>query len=229
MRVAHNSGSYGIGCAEVIPVDRRAGKGKQHDSRLREMLPSLILSACFVAAALLGCLMAQQAGEGSMEALECYLLDYLSMYREIGGVSPSLWTVIWELCRWPVFIFILGFTALGAMAIPAIFCIRGFLLSYAVAVFLRVFGRVGAGAALAAFGVPVLGILPAMFLLGRWAFPSAVRLALGALGEGHMSLLAVRSLHVLLPGGAILGVAVFLQWSVMPQLLAVACTGLTLL
>ena len=142
-------------------------------------------------------------------------------------MSPGIWSVIWELCRWPVLVLLLGFTALGAVAIPVVFCVRGFLLSYALASFVRVFGSTGIFAAFAVFGMAALVSVPVLFCMGAFAFSSSLRLAAGVLGNRQAGLFPREKLLGLIPCGVLLLLAVFVQWSVMPQLLLAVSKLLT--
>lgn len=169
---------------------------------------------------LLGCILAFKTSDESVQALDDYLHIYLQETHQNGEVAPTLWAVIWELCRWPVFVFFLGFTSLGAIAIPVVFCIRGFLLSYAVSSFLHIFGRAGTGTALILFGISTLVIVPVLFLLASWAFPSALHLANGVWKDSSRYFPLRGGLRSLGFGVILLVAAVILQWSVMPRLLA---------
>lgn len=145
----------------------------------------LCLSACFMLGGLAGCLFAGFLGESAQTHLSAYLNGYFTVLRDGETALPSLFSTAWELGRWPLFTFLLGFTALGAIGIPAVFCARGFLLSYCVAVFVRLFGSAGLLAALALFGVSAFCALPALFVLGVGSFRGARALAASLLGEGR--------------------------------------------
>lgn len=92
-----------------------------------------------------------------------------------GGIplAAALWTAV----RWPLLTLLLSFTALGAVGIPAIFVVRGFLLSFAVSSFVRIFGGAGAILAFFAFGFTGLISLPVLFLLGVQGLLAAMALA----------------------------------------------------
>lgn len=198
---------------------KRSGRSVQRQHKLDGLAPAVVLSACFVGAGLAGCLTAAAAGADGTASLAEFLSSYLSLLAEDGAETPSLWAAAWELCRWPLLTLLLGFTALGAAAIPAVFCVRGFLLAYSIASFVRVFGAPGLLAAFAVFGVTALMSVPALFGVGAAAFPSALRLAMGVLGERPTGPPARETLASLAPCGALLAPAVFLQWAVMPQVL----------
>lgn len=149
-------------------------------------LPGLVcLTVCFAVGAVAGCLFAGALGEASQVRLTAYLRDYLTALRDGDVILPSLFSTVWELSRWPLLAFLLGFTALGVPGLPAVFLVRGFLMSYSAAVFVRLFGGAGLLAALGAFGVSGLFSLPALFILGVDALGSAGALAGGIVGESR--------------------------------------------
>ena len=196
--------------------------GKAVSGRLKADGPFLtvVLFVCFLGAGAAGCLVVSAAGQQGVDSLSAFLRDYLSMLEEGSGTSPGIWPVMWELCRWPLLVLLLGFTALGAVAVPVVFCVRGFLLSYAMASFVRVFGAAGLFAAFAVFGMTALVSVPVLFCVGAMALPSSLHLAAGVLGGRPGGLIPRERLLGLIPCGALLMLAVFVQWTVMPQLLA---------
>lgn len=198
---------------------RRSGKALKSQQISDGLIPTAVLLLCFLAAGVAGCLAAASVEAGSAASLSEYLQNYLALLAEGETVSPSIWAVAWELGRWPLLVFLLGFTALGAVAIPAAFCVRGFLLAYAIASFVRVFGNVGLVMALAVFGMTALISVPALFGLGSVMFPSSLRLAVGVFGDRPAGPKLRERFAGLAPCGALIVLAVFFQWAVMPQLL----------
>ncbi len=149
-----------------------------------------VLSAAFAVGALVGLLLAAQVGGEGQESLSTYLQAYLAAAKTGSAAPPEPAAVVWEAVRWPLLTLLLSFTALGAVGIPAIFAVRGFLLSFAVSSFVRIFGGAGAILAFFAFGFTGLISLPALFLLGVQGLLSAAALAGGVLlgGKGTPSL-----------------------------------------
>ena len=68
--------------------------------------------------------------------------------------------------RFPLAALLMGFTALGVIGLPVLFAVRGFLFSFSVACFCRLFGGAGLIPALFLFGLPALLWAPALFVLG---------------------------------------------------------------
>lgn len=184
----------------------------------------LCLAGCFAVGALAGCLFAGVLGAEALLHLSDYLQSYFLRMRESGAADlPSFFSTAVELCRWPVLVFVLGFTGLGAVGIPAVFLIRGFLLSYSVAVFVRLFGLCGFAAAGAVFGIGGVFVLPAFFVLGADALESAGALCASFFGQGKRPVLLQRGRLVRAGGcGALLAVGTGVQFWLAPVLVRTA-------
>lgn len=185
-----------------------------------ELFSLLFLGAFFFLGLLFGLLFAA-LGEASPE-LSNYLQEYFQAVCAEGGWRPALWSVVWDLVRWPLAALAFGLTTLGVVCIPGLLLVRGFLLSYSVSLFLRLFGGAGMLAALAVFGVTALCTLPVLMAVSGEAF----RASLGRMGEPGSRL--VVSLHqklaVLIPSAGLLVFGTVLQWTVMPAVLDAICT-----
>lgn len=148
--------------------------------------PALVLlSAAFAAGALAGLLMAARVDGGGQESLGSYLHAYLEAAKTGGAVPPELAPALWESARWPLLTLLLSFTVLGVVGIPAVFVVRGFLLSFAVSSFVRIFGAAGAILAFFAFGFSGTISLPVLFVLGVQGLLSALNLAGRTAGGGR--------------------------------------------
>lgn len=88
--------------------------------------------------------------------------------RRSGGeiTAPALASLVWDTVRWPLLALLLGFTALGLLGLPLLFVVRGFLLAFSIASFVRLFGGVGCLLALLVFGVSGALSVPVLFVLG---------------------------------------------------------------
>ena len=145
-----------------------AGRTSSRDRavpRLDGITSLALLGGCFLLGTLAG--FAFSCLGGGSEPLREYLLRYLRQAGEGAAFAPSLFSVIWEVFRWFLLVFLLGFTALGAVGIPAVLAARAFVLSYAAATFARLFGLSGMAASfaalpevLAAFAVPCAAPAP---------------------------------------------------------------------
>lgn len=81
----------------------------------------------------------------------------------------TFWTVLWDCLRWPLFVWALGFTALGVWMVPVMFALRGIFLCFSVAG-LAVAAPSGFFLALLLLGFGDLAGLCAFFLLGMDAW-----------------------------------------------------------
>lgn len=178
-----------------------------------------ILGVCFLAGGLSGFFFSSLGGDSPE------LMDYLSRYFQSAGqgsgVEPSLWSSVWELTRWPLAAVLLGSTALGALGLPVLLGVRGFLLSFATATLARLFGLPGVAASLAVFGVTALVSVPVLFVVSVDAF----RQSLSRL-SGERSPAWNQRIQALSPCVGLLVLAVALQQTLMPALLTVVCSRL---
>ncbi len=197
-------------------VRRRVEYGRKWDG----LVPLLVLGLCFFLGLVFGLcfsMLRQDSGE-----LSNYLTEYFRAVGENGSLSISIWSVIWDLVRWPLFVFLLGFTALGVVAIPALLLVRGFLLSYSVTTFVGLFGTDGLVAALAAFGITALLLIPVLFVVAFDGLRSSIARLAGGAEETAPRLLRQR-LTILAPCAGIIILATALQWTAMPALLSAVC------
>ena len=153
------------------------------------------------------------------------LKSYLTNHFDVAAKSEfglSFFSVLWDCIRWPLLVFVFRFTAAGIVVIPAIFLVRGFLLSYTAACFGVLLGNVGVIAAAVLFAVTVLLILPILFVIGCECFCGACARLPGLSSAGESRLRA----EVFLPSFGVLAIAVSLQWTVVPILLSAVCARL---
>ena len=157
------------------------------DVQLGQGSALILLGAWFLLGGAAGCLFAGLADGAGGTSLSNYLADYLTL-AENGTVARSFWPIVWQQLRWFVVSAVLGLTALGSVGIPAVFCVRGFLLGFSSACFCRVFGPAGLIPAAALFGLPALLWAPALFLTGVQGLLSARALLSRIWGEGRGAL-----------------------------------------
>lgn len=96
---------------------------------------------------------------GRADGLDGYALGFST------GVQVSFGAVFWNGLRWPLFVWVLGFTALGAWITPVMFALRGFFLCFGVA-YLSGCAQGGLLLAFVLFGLDALVTLPVFFSLG---------------------------------------------------------------
>lgn len=185
-------------------------------------LPALvILSASFLLGCVVGCLVAGGVGAAEHGALASYVESYLSAARAGELSAPSFFSVVWETLRWPLLTVLLAFTALGLVGIPVLFAVRGFLLSFAVASFVRVLGGAGSILAFLLFGLSGLFTVPVLFVLGAQGLGACRVLAARLVGERRTGP-AYGRVYFLRCGvcGAVLVLSVCLEQTIVPPLLA---------
>ena len=98
--------------------------------------------------------------------------------------APALASLVWDTVRWPLLALLLGFTALGLLGLPLLFAVRGFLLAFSIASFVRLFGGAGCLLALLVFGVSGALSVPVLFVLGVQGLLPARVLAGRVWGDG---------------------------------------------
>ena len=151
--------------------------------KCRSRMPALLfLSGCFFCGVLAGCLWADSVAESGGAALSEYISCYLAALQEGNVTTSSFGATLWDVFRWPLFTILAAFTVPGLVVIPAIFLLRGFLLSFSVACFVRVLGSAGILLALVLFGVSGVLSLPILFILGTYGVAACRKLCLRLLG-----------------------------------------------
>ena len=152
------------------------------------VVPALAASAVFFfLGGLAGCILAARIDGGASESLSAYMQGFLSAAQEGGVGAPALLHVVWETARWPLLAVLLGFTALGLLGLPILFSVRGFLLAFSIASFVRMFGAAGCLLAFLVFGVSGAVSVPVLFVLGVQSLTAARALASRFLGDGGRS------------------------------------------
>lgn len=149
------------------------------------MAPVLaVIAVSFLAGGLVGCLLVSLVGGSGQEALAGYMEGFLQAAQAGELTTPSLAALVWDTVRWPLLALLLGFTALGLLALPLLFVVRGFLLAFSIASFVRLFGGAGCLLALIVFGVGGAFSVPVLFVLGVQSLLAARVLAGRVWGDG---------------------------------------------
>jgi hypothetical protein len=166
---------------------------KRHFARILDvpssgMIPALIvLTAAFLLGGLVGCGLAASVTGGGNDTLAAYIKNYIAAAQAGITQPPELLPLVWEVARWPLLTLLLGFTALGVVGIPVLFAVRGFLFSFAVASFIRMFGAAGGALAFLVFGFTGLLAVPVLFVLGVQGLMASFTLTDQALIKGKRS------------------------------------------
>lgn len=179
----------------------------------------IVLGLCFAAGTLGGFFFS--CWGGSNPELSDYLRQYFQMIGREEAVVPPLWSSIWDLTRWLFGAFLLGSTALGAVGIPLLMGVRGFLLSYSAATFARLFGLPGMAVSVASFGLAALVAVPVLFVVASDAFRQSLGRLSGERPPGWR-----QRVQALAPCAGLIVLAVALQQTVMPVFLTAVCASL---
>lgn len=147
---------------------------------------SLLLAAVFLAGAAAGHVYAGCCDGAAPGALAAYLRDYCAVY-DSGGVAVSLASCAVLYFGYVAAAFLLGFASIGAVLIPALSGVFGFMTMYTVSCFVRAFGRPGVLLALAALAVRLVFCLPCFLAAAEAAWPLSIELFLLAFGRGKRS------------------------------------------
>lgn len=147
-----------------------------------------ILSVAFLVGGIAGCVLVNQVGGNGEAALEEFFEKYLTVVNSGESTQPSVPSLVWETFRWPLFILVLSVTPLGLFAIPVLFLVRAFLLSFSIASFFRVLGTSGLTLAFTLFGFTGLLNIPVLFVLGVHGFLFSGLIAGRLMGEGRKRL-----------------------------------------
>lgn len=152
----------------------------------RRIDPALARCTVLGALFLVGAAMGQACASGAdVEGLRAYLADYCAAAEE--GLLFSLGGSLALYGGWCGAALLLGFASVGAVLVPLLSGLYGFLTMYSVSCFTAAFGRLGVGLALGAMGVRLVFTLPCFFALSGAAWPAATELAALSLGRGRRS------------------------------------------
>jgi hypothetical protein len=147
--------------------------GKRVELSRRPLLAQLgafsVLGVCFFLGGVLGCLFVGHCGVAALESVHSYLTDYLALVQNSPPQPAVSRLLLQRLCA-PALLFLLSVTPFRRVGLPALFLGKGFLLSFSVSCFARIFGVAGLPCGLLLFGVPALFWVPALFLLGVKGF-----------------------------------------------------------
>ena len=161
-----------------------------HTIRVGPVEPSflrgLLLAVFFLSGALLGHLYAGAWDEAAQTELSRYLTDYCAVY-DAGGVAAPLLSCVLIYFGYGVLLFLLGFSSAGAVLIPALSGLYGFLTMHTVSCFARCYGRDGVLLAMGVLLLRLLFTLPCFLALAGEAWPLSIELLLLSFGRGRRS------------------------------------------
>ena len=156
---------------------RKRWSGIWYISAGKEWRSLLVLGAAFAVGGLLGSLMASLIAGAGTDGLMDYIQSFFSAAQKNYTTSPALLSLLWEQFRYPIAVLLLSFTALGTIAIPGLFAMRSFFLSFAISSFARMFGGDGVILSAVLFGLSGVISVPVLFALGTQGWENSRRLA----------------------------------------------------
>lgn len=194
------------------------GKVK-HAPVLQTAWPIFLVCLCFFCGGVLGCLFVSLACEESVEQIGQYLADYCRLIEErrIAWSAPS---VLWSHGRWLLGCALLGWTGLGALMLPLLFGVRGFLFAFGISCFFRLYSSAGLISALLLYVIPALLWVPGLFLTGFWGMRESIRLCRNRLSDTAALPGSTASFRLcVMMGFVLLVLCVFFECSLLPVLL----------
>lgn len=135
----------------------------------------LLLCGFFLLGLLLGRLACGLVTEENIDQLRAYLLHYSEIAQNPTDAVASFVSLFRTYYRYPVVIYLLGFTAAGVALIPVVCMAQGFFLSFSIQCFAKAFGRNGVTLALSAMGVRCLFTVPCTLFLAMCAAANALQ------------------------------------------------------
>lgn len=136
----------------------------------------LALSVAFLIGIFSGVLSAPDVCEGG--SAHDYLSGYVSALTS-GADGASFALIFLNLSLFHLASFLCGFSALGVFVIPALALLRGFSLSFTLAVFTRLYSLNGALAAYFLFGAAALVSVPLFFTIAVQSMCASFEMARG--------------------------------------------------
>lgn len=134
----------------------------------------LIVSLAFLLGGIAGCLAVGAMPEAVMTGITDNIRQFLVAVRAETLQGPGFLSIVWSVLRWPLLVVILSFFALGTIGIPALFFVRGVLLSFCISALLAALGSGGMLLAVLLLGMGSLLTIPVLFILGTQGFAAAV-------------------------------------------------------
>ncbi len=126
-------------------------------------LRSLLLALFLVSGVICGYVSAGRCGAGMAEELRRYLTGYLSAASERTPTAAAAVRTLVCYLRAPLVSFLLGFASIGVVALPLLFAVQGFVLSFSLFSFALALGRESFLLLPTVFAIRLLFVLPCTF------------------------------------------------------------------
>lgn len=79
-------------------------------------------------------------------------------------------TMLWKNSKYILFCFILSFTVLGTVLIPAVLALKGYLISFSIGVLLKLYGLYGIWLSISFWGIQCAFLIPCLLVVGIQSF-----------------------------------------------------------
>ena len=147
-----------------------------------EFFGLLVCAIFFLSGIVVGTFSAGSLDQTGTLAFRDSMAGYIDQIAAGTYTAPGFWATLWATGRVYLLVLFLGFSLLGPLCLPVVAGVRGFYLSFSIAVFIRAFGAGGWPLAFALFGVGALITVPCFFFLAAQAFRVSTHLGKSALG-----------------------------------------------
>ena len=144
---------------------------------------TLVLGVLFAVGMVGGYLYSGACYDGASLALSEYLSGYCQLFDGAEAAAISVGSALRLYFGYCVAVFLLGFTSIGAVALPVVVGAYGFSLMFAVACFVRIYGPFGIVLAMAALGIRAAFTLPCFFWIASVSWSSAFSMAAVSRGK----------------------------------------------
>ncbi len=129
---------------------------------------------------------------------------------------------LWHCVRWPLLILLAGASVAGAILIPMLLILRGFLLAYSAVAFGGWLGASGAASWMIVSAASVLFVIPCVFVISCECLRTSV---VKLMRTGDDAGARFRSIAILLPAVVLTPVTI-LQHTVIPAVFSAVCARL---
>lgn len=125
----------------------------------------LVLALSFLLGGIAGCMAAKSLPTEGIAGFTKNIQGLLTAVRVDTLQGPGMLSTLGSVLKWPVLVLVLSAVPLGRVGIPALFFLRGFLLSFCISV-LASAGEGGMLLAVLMLGMGSILSVPVLFILG---------------------------------------------------------------
>ena len=183
----------------------------------------VIMIICFLLGITCGCVFCFQSKSSNLSSSVTEILDGIMLN---GSVEYSFIKTYFNYIKYIFLVFLLGFTVLGLIGIPATVFFKGFFLSLSISSILRSYGQSAIFIALSMFGIQSLLSLPCILITSAIAFGVSLELTKAVTVQKQMksrfSIKTSQYIFVLLSFVVLALVFTFLDVALTPKLVSIS-------